>query len=83
MRTYSESRIELRNLQMLKKLLEDSTHFLSSEQPCGAKSLNISLNIAGRHVGGTNSFSCLESEDRRPLENEDPLGNESSVRSLS
>jgi len=47
METYSESRIELRNLQMLKKMLEKSTQFLSSEQPCGAKILNVSLNIAG------------------------------------
>jgi len=47
-KTYSESRIELRNLQELKKMLEKSTHqFLSSEQPCGPKSLNVSLNIAG------------------------------------
>jgi len=27
MKTYSESRIELRNLQMLKKMLEKSTQF--------------------------------------------------------
>jgi len=50
MKTYSESRIELRSLQMLKKVLEKSTQFLSSEQPCGPKSLNVlnvSLNIAG------------------------------------
>ena len=47
MKTYSESRIELRNLQMLKKVLEKSTQFLLSEQPCGPKSLNVSLNIAG------------------------------------
>jgi len=47
MKTYSESRIELRNLQMFKKMLEKSTQFLSSEQPCGPKSLNVSLNIAG------------------------------------
>ena len=47
MKTYSESRIELRNLQMLKKVLGKSTQFLSSEQPCGPKSLNVSLNIAG------------------------------------
>jgi len=46
MKTYSESRIELQNLQMLKKMLEKSTQFLSSEQPCGPKSLNVSLNIA-------------------------------------
>jgi len=36
-KTYSESRIELRNLQVLKKMLEKSTQFLSSEQPCGPK----------------------------------------------
>jgi len=47
MKTYSKSRIELRNLQMLKKMLKKSTQFLSSEQPCGPKSLNVSLNIAG------------------------------------
>ena len=47
MKTYSESRIELGNLQMLKKMLEKSAQFLSSEQPCGPKSLNVSLNIAG------------------------------------
>jgi len=39
MKTYSESRIELRNLQMLKKMLEKSTQFLSSEKPCGPKSV--------------------------------------------
>jgi len=46
-KTYSECRIELRNLQMLKKMLEKSAQFLSSQQPCGPKSLNVSLNIAG------------------------------------
>jgi len=46
MKAYSESRIELLNLQMLKKILEKSTQFLSSEQPYGPKSLNVSLNIA-------------------------------------
>ena len=46
MKTYSKSRIELRNLQMVKKkMLEKSTQFLSSEQLCGPKSLNVSLNI--------------------------------------
>jgi len=50
MKTYSESRIELRNLQMLKKMLEKSTQFFSSEQPCGVKSLNVSLNIAGVEI---------------------------------
>jgi len=50
MKTYSKSRIELRNLQMLKKMLENSTQFLSWERPCGAKSLNVSLNIAGVEI---------------------------------
>ena len=45
-KAYSESRIELRNLQVLKKMLEKSTQFLSSEQSCGPRSLNVSLNIA-------------------------------------
>ena len=47
MKTYSESRIELRNLQIFKKLLEKSSQFLSSEQPCDPKSLDIAFNIAG------------------------------------
>ena len=47
MKTYSESRIELRNLQMLKKMLEKSSQFLSSEQPCEPKSLDVALKIAG------------------------------------
>ena len=47
MKTYSETRIELRNLQILKKLLSKSSQFLSSEQPCEPKSLGVVLNIAG------------------------------------
>jgi len=38
MRTYGESRIELRNLEFLKKMLEKSSQFLSSEQPSEPKS---------------------------------------------
>ena len=45
MKTYSESRIELRNLQILNKMLE--SQFLSSEQPCEPKSLDVALKIAG------------------------------------
>ena len=41
MKTYSESRIELRNPQILKKILEKSSPFLSSEQPCEPKSLEV------------------------------------------
>jgi len=47
MKTYSESRIELRKLQILKEKLEKSSQILSSEQPWEPKSLDIALNIAG------------------------------------
>jgi len=47
MKTYSESRTELRNLQILKKMLEKSSQFLSSEQPCEPKTSDVALNIAG------------------------------------
>ena len=45
-RTYSESRIELRHLKILKKMLEKSSPFLLSEQPCEPKSLDFALKIA-------------------------------------
>ena len=47
MKTYSESRIELRNLQILKKILDKSSQFLSSKELCEPKSLEVALNIAG------------------------------------
>ena len=47
MKTYGESRIELQNLQILKKMLEKSSQFLSSEQPCESKSLDVALKITG------------------------------------
>ena len=47
MKTYSEGRIELQNPQILKKILEKSSQFLSSEQPCEPKSLEVALKIAG------------------------------------
>ena len=46
MKTYSESRTELQNLQILKKILEKSSQFLPSEQPCESKSLEVALKIA-------------------------------------
>ena len=46
MKTYNKSRIELRNLQILKKMLASSSQFLSSTQSCGPKSLDFALNIA-------------------------------------
>ena len=50
MKTYSESRIELRNLKILKKILEKSSQFLSSQQPCEPKSLDVALKIAGVEI---------------------------------
>ena len=47
MKTYSESRIELQNLQILKKILDTSNQILLSEQPCEPKSLDVALKIAG------------------------------------
>ena len=47
MKTCSENRIELRNLQILKKLLDNSSQFLSPEQPSEPKNLDVALNIAG------------------------------------
>ena len=47
MKTCSESRIELRNLQILKKILDKSSQFLSSEQPSEPENLDVTLNIAG------------------------------------
>ena len=47
MKTYSESRTELRNLQLFKKMLEKSSQVLSSEQPCEPKSLDVAFKIAG------------------------------------
>ena len=45
-KTCSESRIELRNLQILKKLLDNSSQFLSSDQPSEPKNLDVAWNIA-------------------------------------
>ena len=47
MKTYSENRLELWNLQILKKMLEKSSQFLSSEQPCEPKGLDVALKITG------------------------------------
>ena len=47
METYSETRIELWNLQILRKMLDNSSQFLSSEQPSEPKNLDVALNIAG------------------------------------
>ena len=47
MKACSENRIELQNLQILKKMLDNSSQFLSSEQPSEPKNLDVALNIAG------------------------------------
>ena len=57
LKTYIESRIKLRNLQVLKKMLQKSSQFLSSEQPCEPKSLDVAFNIA--------RFEKIPSEDLR------------------
>ena len=46
-KSYSESRIELRNLQILSKMLEKTSQFLSSEQPREPKTFDVALQIAG------------------------------------
>ena len=45
MKAYSESRIELQNLQILKKMLGKSSQFLPSEQLCEPKSLEVALKL--------------------------------------
>ena len=41
----TQQQIELRNLKILKKMLEKSSPFLSSEQPCEPKNLDVALKI--------------------------------------
>ena len=48
MKTYSKARTELRNLQFLKKMLEKSSQFLSSDQPSEPKSLDVALIMLGK-----------------------------------
>jgi len=58
MKTYSDRRIELRNLQFLKKLLEKSSQFLSSDQPSEPKSLDVALKIAGVEMYAQKTCDC-------------------------
>jgi len=46
MKTYSKSRIELQNPQILKKMQGKSRQLLSSEQSYKSKSLDVALNTA-------------------------------------
>jgi len=61
MKTYSESRTELRNLQILKKMLEKSSQFLSSEQRCEPKTSDVALNIAGVEKYARKTCGCGQS----------------------
>jgi len=58
MKTYSEGRIELRNLQSLKEMLENSGQFLSSDPPSEPKSLDVALNIAGVEKYARKTCDC-------------------------
>jgi len=58
MNTYSESRIEQRNLEILKTMLDKSSQFLSSEQPCEPKSLDVASNIAGVEKLRSENLCC-------------------------
>jgi len=58
MKTYSEARIELRNLQFLTKMLEKSSQFLSLDQPNKTKRLDVSLNIAGVEKYARKTCDC-------------------------
>jgi len=47
MKSFSEGRIELQNLQFSKRMQEKSSQFLSSDWPSEPKSLEVALNITG------------------------------------
>ena len=46
-KTYGKNRIELRNLQNLKKMLKRDVSFCHKEQPSEPTSMDVILNIAG------------------------------------
>ena len=58
MKSYSEGRTELRNLRFLKKMLEKACQFLSSDQPCELKSLDVASNIAGVEKYARKTCDC-------------------------
>jgi len=62
MKTYSEGRLELRNLQFLKKMLEKSSQFLSSDQPSEPKSFDVALNIAEVEKYARKTCDCGQPE---------------------
>jgi len=60
MKTYSDARIELRNLQFRKKMLEKSSQFLSSDHPSEPISLDVALNIAGVEKYARKTCDCCQ-----------------------
>ena len=60
MKTYSKARIELRNLQFLKKMLEKLSQFLPLDQPNKPKSLDVALNIAGVEKFARKTCDCSQ-----------------------
>jgi len=81
MKNFSEGRIQLRNLQILKKVWKMSSQFLSSEQPCEPKSLDVTycleldtlgtlavaINTGGHSILVLNERSVSDSENLCPL----------------
>ena len=61
MKTCSEKRIELRNLQILTKLPDNSSQFLSSEQHSEPKNLDVALNIARVEKYARKTCDCGQS----------------------
>jgi len=55
------NRIELQNLQMLKKMLDNSSQFFSSEQPSEPKNMDVALNIAGVEKFARKIWDCCQS----------------------
>ena len=60
MKTYSEGRIEIRNLHFLNKMLKKSGRFLSSDQPTQPKSLDVAFNIAGVEKYARKTCDCSQ-----------------------
>ena len=82
LKTYSEIRIELWNLQILKKCWKSQVSFLSSEQPCEPQRLDVALNITGVEKIRSEKYLRLRSTLRRPFDSSYPgVMNEKSVSS--
>ena len=62
----AKAELNCENLQILKKMLNTSSQFLSSEQPSEPKSLDVALNIAG--VEKIRSENLRLRSTRRPFD---------------